>query len=991
MNLKMHINFFLIQVLLCSGLLAQVEGDQIDIERITREDGLGHNQVECIFQDSDGFIWFGTRNGLSRYDGFEIINFTSSLDPGSISGNRILSINEDTEGYLWVGTFQSGINRLNRETGFFEHFDDQPELGNRINRISVPGDGNVWICTDYGLAKYRKESNDFQVYHEDQADTSSLNSNQVSDIIQTRSGDYYVATWNQAIQHFDPLTGRFTDIHYERSPDLMIDYRKRLVEDLEGRIWISANQHGLSRYDPATGASRLFTKENSGLSTNILNGDMLLDQDGKIWIATDGNGINILDPVSNTFSYLSSTTSFPGTLPGDQVYAIYQDMQNHIWIGFFDKGVAHIDPFSNNFRHTLHKTADLDLLRGTSVLALYQDTRGTVWAGTDGDGLYSFPLAGEPRIYMHDPENDRSISSDVVTSIGEDGMGHILVGTYAAGFNILDPALDVFTRIDQGYDNRSVHSSSIWEIYRDSREKVWLGLLGNGLDLYDPVEGTFLNLGMGSPERNRVNHPNIMVIIEDADGDIWFGTEGNGVNILDRQTGTMTEPMLSGSDSILQSSMVRSLFQERRGRIWIGTEGQGVFIFNKRNGEMRQMSVKDGLPDNIIQGIQEDDRGIFWITTGNGLAMYNPATGVILNYYTEDGLTANEFNSDAVLMLDDGRILTGSVNGCDVIEPSGMVFNQNIPRVVLTSLEIMNEKVKVGEMVNGRVVLDRLITYKDQITLKHSDKLFSIEFAALNFSHPEKCDFMYKLEGFGEDWVISSSERRFATYSNLKQGDYVFKVKASNNDGKWGFNTRELNIRVLPPFWTTWWFISLLVVVMVMAVYYIYITRLQAYKNSFLKQQAQQEKRIIQLEKENLESELKKLTFFRLNRNRNLLELKNRLMGISLKARESVKKGLEDIIAEIDSEISSDRDWKHIEPQLDITYNNFISKLRERHPDLTLSEIKIAAYVRMNISTKEMAEYMHKTVRAIENDRHRLRKKLGLDASNSLREYLSSL
>jgi ligand-binding sensor domain-containing protein/DNA-binding CsgD family transcriptional regulator len=978
-------------MLFVCSLPAQVQDSPFDLERITREDGLGHNQVECIFQDSDGFIWFGTRNGLGRYDGFEIINFRHTLAPGAISGNRILSINEDKEGFLWVGTFQSGINRLNRETAVFEQFDDQPGLGSRINNISVSGDSTVWLCTDNGLAKYRPQTNDFLIYLEDPGNAFSLNSNQVSDFMQTSSGEYYVATWDQAIQRFDPQTGRFTDIQYERDPGLMVEYRKRLAEDRQGRIWISANQHGLCRYDPQTGVSDLFTLENSGLNTNVLNGDMLVDQGGLIWISTDGNGINIMDPETNRFSYLSTSTGPLGTLPGDQVYAIYQDMQNHIWVGLFDKGVVHINALANNFERSLFQPSDLDLLLRKSVLTLFQDTRGRVWAGTDGDGLYCFPQSGTPVIYRHDPLDKQSISSDVITSIGQDPNGNILIGTYAAGFNILDPVTGKLQIIEQGEGPGSVHSSSIWEIYRDSRDNIWLGLLGNGLDLYDPEEKSFLNMGMASSERNRVNHPNIMVILEDADGDLWFGTEGNGVNILDRQTGTMTEPMLRGDSSILQSCMVRSLFQDRIGLMWIGTEGQGVFILNKKSGEVRQMSVDDGLPDNIIQGIAEDNRGIIWITTGNGLAMFNPVTGVILNYFESDGLAANEFNSDAIIELNDGRMLAGSINGIDVIEPTEMVFNQNIPRVVLTELEIMNDRVEVGDMVHGRVILDHLITYTDQITLSHDDKLFSIAFAALNFVHPEKCEFIYMLEGFEEDWVETSSDRRIATYSNLKPGDYVFKVKASNNDGKWGFNTRELKISVLPPFWRTWWFITIVVLVLGLAIFYVYMTRLQSYKNSFLQERAQQEKRIMQLEKENLESELKKLTFFRLNRNRNLLELKNRLTGLSLKARESVKTGLEGIIQEIDSEISSDKDWKHIEPQLDITYNNFISKLREKHPDMTLSEIKIAAYVRMNLSTKEIAEYMHKTIRAIENDRHRLRKKLGLEGSDSLREYLFSI
>lgn len=990
-------NFILKTALLFNGLLiasalqAQVTGNPYDVEQISRKDGLGHNQVECIFQDSDGFIWFGTRNGLSRYDGFEILTFRHTGQPGSISGNRILSINEDATGYLWVGTFQGGINRLNRETAVFEQFDQEPGPGSRINKIAVFADSSVWLCTDNGLAKYLPDDNAFEMYQEDQSNPYSLNSNQVSDFIQTRNGVYYLATWNQAIQQFDRESGRFTDIYYERNPELMVDYRKRIVEDREGRIWISGNQHGLVRYDPASGESKLYTRENSGLNTNILNGDMLVDHDGKIWISTDGKGINIMDPVTGQFSYLSSAKGPLGSLPGDQVYAIYQDMQNHIWIGFFDKGVVHIDPQSNNFEHTLFSTADLELLAGKSVLDVFQDSRGTVWAGTDGDGLFAFPPSGSPLLYRHNPQDPRSLSSDVVTSIGENAAGNMLIGTYAAGFNIMDPVTGIFKRIEQGNDDRSVHSSSIWEIYRDSRENIWLGLLGNGLDLYDPDKGTFMNYGMNADERNRVNHPNIMVILEDSDGDIWFGTEGKGVNILDRQTGNMTEPSIRGRDSILQTSMVRALFQDRKGQVWIGTEGQGAFIFNKRSGEIRRMSVGDGLPDNIIQGIGEDDRGIIWISTGNGLAMYNPATGSMQVYFDSDGLSANEFNSDALLEINDGRILAGSINGLDVIDPAGLVFNQNIPRVVLTDLEIMNDEVQVGEQVNDRVVLRRLITYTDQVTLTHSDKLFSIEFAALNFSHPEKCEFEYMLEGFEEEWVRTGAERRIATYSNLSPGTYVFKVRASNNDGKWGFNTRELEINVLPPFYVTWWFISIMVLAMALVIFYIYNTRLQAYKNSFMQQQAEQEKRIIQLEKENLESELKKLTFFRLNRNRNLLELKNRLMGLSLKARESVKSGLEGIIEEIDSEISSDKDWKHIEPQLDITYNNFISKLREKHTDLTLSEIKIAAYVRMSLSTKEMAEYMHKTVRAIENDRHRLRKKLGLEASDSLRRYLSSI
>ena len=984
-------NCQLIIILLFIYLSAFSQYTASDFEQITRREGLGHNQVECIFQDSYGFIWFGTRNGLCRFNGYDFTTFRRSKDSTSISGNRILSIAEDGEGNLWVGTFQNGINKYIREQGTFNRYTDIPGLGSRINKIRVFNDKSVWFCTNYGLGKYDPESDEFRVFLPDMDRPGTINSSRVFDLIKTSKGTIYVATWNAAIQRFDPETEKFTDISYERSPELNVDYRKRIIEDHEGNIWISANKHGLCRLDPETGESKLFTSKNSGLQTDILNGDMLVDEKGMLWIATDGSGINILDIKKNEFIYLNGNTTEGGSLPGNQVYSIFQDMQNHIWIGFYDKGIVHYDPQGAKFNQALTSSRIFQEFKAYSVLCLFQDSRGNNWIGTDGDGLFRIDSRFEIKRFIHDESDPNSISSNVITSVGEDEQGNILVGTYAEGFNIYDRDKDMWKRIYQGGDNFSVNSSSVWEIFTDSRENVWLGLLGSGLDLYNSKTGEFKNMGLDSDGGNRVNNPNIMVIIEDNDGDIWFGSEGNGVNILDRQTGTMMEPDFSSENQILGSAMIRSLYQDRRGKIWIGTEGDGLYIYDKTDRSLEHLTMEDGLTDMIVQGIQEDNLGNFWITTGNGLCLYNPNTGNWQSFFVSDGLSANEYNSDAILRLNNGKILAGSTNGLDIIDPENIVFNQNIPRVVFTSLEVMNKNVVPGQKINDRVILKKEINYTSKIKLKHSDKIFTIEFAALNYSHPEKCLFQYKLEGFDEEWITTNSSRRLATYSNLDPDTYIFKVKASNNDKKWGFNTREIILEVAPPFWGTWWFILILVSILITIFFIINRVRINIYKNNFMQQKALQEKRIVELEKENLEMELKKLTFFRFNRKRNLLELKNRLEGISMKARETVKAKLEDIISEIDSEISSDEDWKLIEPQLDTTYNNFLTKLQSKHPDLTLTELKVAAYIRMNLSTKEMAEYMRKTIRAIENDRHRLRKKLSLPPGDSLSNYLSSL
>lgn len=968
-----------------SGQLPAFSTDVID-----QSSGLGHNHVECIFQDSDGFIWFGTRNGLCRYDGFSIKTFRTSSEPGTISGNRILSIEEDQNGQLWVGTFKNGLNVLDRHSGKFSQI-DLPDLGIRINRIRALSDGSIWICTENGLGILRQEEDSIRTYFHYAEDEPALLSGQVFDVLETSSGAIFVANWSNTIHKYDPDSKDFTALEYERASDLNVDYRKRLAEDQQGNIWISATIHGVCKYDPTSGESKLFRQSNSGLTTDILNGEMWLDREGLLWISTDGKGIAILNPITEEFYTLDTRPSMHGQIPGNQVYAIYQDMQNHMWIGFFDKGVAHLDPLGKKFSRALFTPGDLEMLEGKSVLALFQDAERNIYAGTDGDGLLRYAPDGNLTWYLHDSLRSTTLSSDVITSIGQDPSGKILLGTYAAGFNILSPTTGSVQRIPEGDGAEEVSSSSVWDIFTDSRSNIWLGLLGEGVDLFNPVNQTFENLGPTSNALQKVDHPNVMTILEDSDGDIWFGTEGNGVRVLDRQSGKMSHPPIPDGEELLQKSIIRCLFEDKLGHIWIGTEGEGLFEFNKAGSKWTRYTTEDGLPDMFVLGVQEDLRGVIWIATGNGLVMYNRSLKQFIRFGISDGLAANIFNSDAILELDDGRILFGSVNGLDLLDPDKIRLNQNIPRVVLTSFSILNKEVEVSKKFNDRILLKKLITYTDHLTLSQKEKLFSLEFAALNYTNPENCSFEYRLEGFEEQWVLTDSRRRVATYSNLPPGDYLFRVRASNNDGKWGSNYAQLAITIEGPFWSSWWFLLLVAVSIAGIIVRIYLTRMRSLRNRYHRIQAEQEHRIMELEKENLESELKKLTFYRLNRNRNLLDIKLKLTGLAVKARDSVKGGLTDIIGEIESEIHSDVDWKILEPQLDKTYNNFLSKLRAQHEDLTLSEVKIAAYVRMNLSNKEIAEYMHKTVRAVENERYRLRKKLNLESNDSLREYLRSI
>jgi DNA-binding CsgD family transcriptional regulator len=344
-----------------------------------------------------------------------------------------------------------------------------------------------------------------------------------------------------------------------------------------------------------------------------------------------------------------------------------------------------------------------------------------------------------------------------------------------------------------------------------------------------------------------------------------------------------------------------------------------------------------------------------------------------------------------MIMLNDGRIIAGTNNGADIVIGENIQLNQDLPHLVFTKLSILNKEILPNIPFHERVVLTKSITYTNELVLTWKDKAFTLEFAALNYTLPEKCLYKYKLEGFDDDWVHTGADRRIVNYSNLAAGVYTLKILASNNDGKWGENELVLKIVVKPPFWNTLVFKLLIAFLLTLLIYYSYKQRIKAHEKQYMQKQLEQERKIIALENENLEAELKKLAFSIISKNKLLVEQKNRILNLSNKARESVKEGMQKIVDYIDEELDEEKDWNFIEPQIDKAYNHFITRLKENHPDLNSNEIRIAAYIRMNLSTKEICEFMNKTQRAVENDRYRLRKKIGLESNDNIKAYLENL
>lgn len=988
--MRLWINHYIVgSILSVLSVLAvpQVITAQVTFKQISKESGLSHNQAECILQDSRGFMWFGTRNGLCRYDGYDIKVYRNENNPNSLSGNWIMSLEEDKSGNIWVGTYQNGLNKFDFARNRFEHYGEDHQIGSQVFRIKTMRDSSIWIGSSNGFSVYDPLSDEFRHYAPHNT-SNKLNSYLVSDILETKDGTVYIATWEDELVRFDRSTGRFDSVNYNHSMQGIVNYKKSLLEDQEGNIWISAHIHGLCRYNPEDQSSTFFLFQTGHLNSEVLNGSMCLDEFGRIWIASDGGGINIFDPETESFSYITRDEAYSSSLPSNNVYTVFKDNQNRMWVGTFNKGVALFDPLMNKFQNVYFTPETYAYFREKPVISLLQDKKSNIWIGTDGYGLHQISPSGSMRSFQYSERNG-VIGSNAVTSLSEDKQGNILIGTFAGGLNILNPPNgEIKKYLPQDDNEQAIHSEHVWSILNDSQGQTWLGLLGNGVDVPNTDYSSFKNIGPYSNEILKIGHPNVMVIRETSDGDIWFGTEGNGIYILDKQLGKILRPSVYQNESVLQNGNIKDIFQDSNENIWIATEGKGLFLYRLSDRTVKHYDTDSGLPGMTIMGVNEDASGNIWVTTYDGLCLLRNSNDRFVHFSSVDGLSSNEFSAKSFIRLDNGLFLAGSNNGLDVFNPIGLNLNQNIPKIRFTKLLVENKEVMPGDTVNGRVILQKDIALSKEIELEFEDKGFSIEFTALNYTHPEKCKYRYKLEGFDTDWIEVNPDRRFVSYANLESGEYIFKVIASNNDGKWGNNTEILKISILPPYWETVWFRALLGLIILGILAVIYFEQLRFHKKTFQKEQAEKDKRIIELEKENVETELQKLSFYALNRNKILLNYKTRLESLAQRAKPGVKDGLQMVIEDITSEVTNEKDWELIEPRLDQVYNEFISRLRDAHPDLSLSEIKVASYVRMNKSSKEIAELMDKSLRGIENYRYRLRKKLHLGNSASLKDYL---
>ncbi len=622
-------------------------------------------------------------------------------------------------------------------------------------------------------------------------------------IHQDAEGVLWVGTYGGGLDRFDPELEGF--IHYRHDPDnatsLSEDRVRIIYEDRTGNFWVGTYEGGLNRFDRETGAFEHFRHDPDdpgSLSDNRVRW-ILQDRDGVLWVGTDG-GLNEWQPDRASFRRYLHNPADAASIADDRVMTIYQDRGGVLWVGT-QGGLSKWNPTTGSFVGYTADPLSSSSLSSNSINCFAESEDGTLWVGTYA-GLNRLDReSGQVKRYRHDPQDPQSLQDERVMSMLIDSKGRLWLGTYEGGLHLFDKRTETFTIFRHDPKNpRSLSRDGVTAIYEDGEGVIWVGTYGGGLNRLDPATHQFVHYRHDPSNPTSLSSDRVLTLHEDSLGVLWVGTDGGGLSGFDRKAGTFTHFRAKPDNpNGLSSDVTWALHEDRDGNLWIGTRGSGLNRWSladrkRHRAFFDRITKKDGLSNDVVYGIEEDDHGSLWLSTNQGLSKLEPATGTFRHFDDTNGLQSNEFNFGAHYRSTSGEMFFGGNNGFNSFFPDRIHNNRHTPPVVLTSFLKNNAMVEPG----------RPLSELEQITLQHQDYVVTFEFAALDFTAPEKNRYAYRLEGFDEDWVELGHHRR-VTYTNLDPGRYTFRVKGSNNDGLWNEQGFALSVQALPPPWRTWW------------------------------------------------------------------------------------------------------------------------------------------------------------------------------------------
>jgi ligand-binding sensor domain-containing protein len=809
LNFKKNIFFFLLSILVVNGLNAQFGR----FRHITVEDGLSQSFVASFAQDSKGFIWICTPNGLNKYDGVKITTYKASLtDTNTIPHNNVRYVYIDKEDVLWGATGGGGIFKLDLKTQLIKRFSADSSKTNCLSNNSTSyiteyEPGKLYISTFDGLNVFDKKTETFTVYKKGGKNDVPFLSNNLRYTTVDKEGHFWFGHPNAGLTEYDPKTKKCNYYTAESTPALRSNTVRALFCDSKGLIWVSCWAFGTTVIDKAKHATYSVVNpaehKIKDINSMALVSQFMEDRSDNIWFATAEHGVGYLDARNYAATIFENNKDDHETINDNTTFSVFQDRSGLIWCGTWKGGANILDPRALNFGYFKHESNNPNSLMNNSIFCFCPKSKNEIYVGTNmGACLFNRHTKTFTQIPV-DEKNDASMRhNSIIVNIYIHSDGSVWLCSFGSGIYRYYPKENKYERYDyKAEDSTTLSFHTPVAIINDKKNRLWVGT-EEGLNLYNPEKNNFTRLKSIRTNGKRADDIIASMVLRD-DGKIWIGTIAKGLYIFDPET--RTAEVYSSTIFPSDASMI-ALKQDSKKNLWIGTTG-GLFSIEQKTGAATDYGKIGPAFSSIITAIEEDDAGNIWFANSYGLCSFNPSTKEYFLYNTSNGIQGKQFSYEASCSDSLGYFYFGGLNGVNAFKPQEITLNSTPPKVVLTDFTSLNKPYKLP--------LD--VSYTDEITLSYKNYFFEFDFAALDYTDPAKNSYAYKLEGFNDNWVNIDNERKVA-FTNLDPGTYTLLIKAANNDGFWGEPTK-VKLIITPPFWRTTWFYLLCIVTVVLLIY----------------------------------------------------------------------------------------------------------------------------------------------------------------------------
>ncbi|GGZ81777.1 hybrid sensor histidine kinase/response regulator transcription factor [Algibacter mikhailovii] len=784
----MKFNFFI--SFIAFSLLSQIfygQSSNIDIKNlklkhISLEQGLSQSSVLSILQDKNGFLWFGTRDGLNKYDGHNFKTYKHiSNDSTSLSNNYIKALYEDDHGNMWIGT-SNGLNLYVESEDNFQRFMQTNNISNNeISNIIKDDSDHLWVATYHQLKSFSIKEKRIIDNRGIKLDTP------IRAILKSEDGKLWIKTTTAVGTYdFNNKTLKRHTLNAKGINDLNLNIISCLYEDRSKNIWLGY-KNGLALLNKESNTFEVYSinkNQKSSINDNVRS--IHEDYHGNLWIGTY-NGLYILNANKTSIEHFQHNEDNNSSLSQNSVFKIFEDSKGDIWIGTYAGGINYYDRNYDSFK--LFSPGGKNTLNYKVVSSIVEDGRDNLWIGTEGGGLnYYNDTTGNFEYFIHNPKNKNSLSSNNVKAITKDVKGNLWVGTFDGGLNFINiqnnkKNFQHFKNIPN--DTTSISNDRVTALCEDDNNNIWLGTRGGGVNIINKDSKRVTRL----KPHSKYSKDFVNVITKSLNTNILYIGGNEGLYEIDIYTQKINPINFRSDDNVFTKTPVISIYEDNTQNLWIGTEGNGLYYYDKKTKISSNYGIAEGLPSEIIYGILAHENNL-WLSTNQGLSKFDLTTKKVKNFDASDGIQGNEFNYGAYLKTKNNKLFFGGANGLTIFNPDDITGNSFIPPVLVTDIRINNEL--------------HYPKYTKTLKLNHKQNVFSFNFVALSYSKPTKNQYAYKLEGFDKDWIYIGN-RRSTTYTNIDPGKYTFRVKASNSDDLWNGKGDEVFIEIFPAPWKSWW------------------------------------------------------------------------------------------------------------------------------------------------------------------------------------------